>query len=271
MPKPCLHPPLAIPPAVECICGTSKAHSFTAYQLTDFYMDRAGLAVPFATCPWHRAKSKAYDAAKKERVRLAYDAAEDEKLRLVALVEQAESDRVTETALVALSDAAENQIRIAEIQAVRIEALADGQRLERHAIRRQVGQISRTPSPPSSQMSQRGRSRSSRDDPPQYYDAQSRASDDSDEHHSMKRKDDAKYSNRLKASFNFYWGLLVKAVMSIFIVFMFFASVVKLVPGIIIWFLNFVGGFAEVCAAGTSFCACANQNRSCDCDQRHGM
>ena len=271
MPKPCLHPPSAIPPAVACVCGTSKPHPFTADKLTDFHLNRAGLAVPFATCPWHRAKSKAYDAAKKERVRLAYVAAEDEKLRLEAMVEQAEIDRVAELSHVAFSDAAENQIRIAEIQAVRLEALAEGERINRHAIRRQVGQISRTPSPPSSQMSARGRSRSSRDDPPQYYDAQSRASDDSDEHHSMKRKDDAKYSNRLKASFNFYWGLLVKAVMSIFIVFMFFASVVKLVPGIIIWFLNFVGGFAKVCAAGTAFCACTNQNRSCDCDQRHGM
>ncbi|KAJ1468597.1 hypothetical protein T484DRAFT_1984108 [Baffinella frigidus] len=122
-------------------------------------------------------------------------------------------------------------------------------------------------------MSSRPRSRSSRDAPPDYFDARSQASADSDERHSMQRRKDVEYAARVKADFNFYWGVIVKIVMSIFFIFSTLAGIVKMTPGILIGFLNLVGGFGEVCAAGVAFCACANQNHTCECDcsNRHGM
>ncbi|KAJ1464693.1 hypothetical protein T484DRAFT_1989643, partial [Baffinella frigidus] len=105
---------------------------------------------------------------------------------------------------------------------------------------------------------------------PDYLDTRSQASVDSDDRYAMQRKEDARYAARVKADFNFYWGLLVKMVMSIFFIFSVLTGIVKMTPGILIGFLNLVGGFGEVCAAGVAFCACANQNRTCECGTRHG-
>jgi hypothetical protein len=291
MPKFRLPAEADIPPPVECVCNTGKPHAFTAELRTDFYITSAGV-VPFATCPPCRAKTVANTEKKKIREKEALDKANEELVRLTNLVAQAEitaeAVRVATEELSLLrqtEDVEENELRIAELKVVRLEALADGERVSRHKLRRQVGQESRTPSPPpspptptpslppslasssSSQMSSRSRNRPYRATPTPF-DARTQASDDSDDRHTMKRRGDAEYSARLKADLNFYWTLVVKVLMSILFTFSAFAGIVKMFPGILTGFINMVGVFGEVCAVGVAFCACANQNRTCDCDNR---
>ena len=145
----------------------------------------------------HRAKSTASTARKKECGRVACAEAEQERLRLTVAQGNTTALRSAAQDLSVLcldEDVEEDELRKAELKVVRLEALQEGQRTNSHELRRQVGQDSRTPSPLSSEMSQRARSRSSRRDRdglPQYYDAKSQASADSDNRYSMKRKKDA--------------------------------------------------------------------------------
>ena len=268
MPKSGLPPGADLPPPVERICVMGRAHTFTADKRSDFFQTKEG-PQPFLTCPACREKSNDANAKKKERLAVASEAARAEVNRLDGLLLQAEIDAEEE-----------NVLHRTEIEVVRSEALLDGERASRHALRRQVGQDSRTPSrerslersptpdsisPAGAPMTTRTRPRGRSPAPMDYLDTRSQASIDSDDNHAMKRKKDAEYSARKKEEIMMYWTLFVRFLMSIFFLIVAFALIVKLSPGVLIAFLNMIGAFGEVCACT----ACADKNHTCDtCDRR---
>jgi len=161
--RPCLGPDDPLPAPLDFLCGNGK-HPAVAQTRFDFYKDasRPAGVWHYVTCAAHREQNHTNSTKKKrlaeeerQRVEEERQLAEEERERVREEERQRveeEEDEQLEQELLAIKF--EQAVKEANLKLQRdadvAQAVKDGEKKQRHSYRRQIGDDSATPSPPSS-------------------------------------------------------------------------------------------------------------------------